>query len=557
MLDGKTEGGGADDNRVRQVTVVGGGTAGWLSALALTSFLNRFNEGPPIRVSVIESPKIPTVGVGEATVTGITRLMRQLGLNESEFFKRCNASFKLSVRFADWARHDDGSPKVFMHPFNYPGMLEGHAPAYHFHKYGPHPGTVDFADSLVVNSALVRERRGPRRIGDKDYEAAIGYSYHLDAGLFAGFLRDVAVERGLNHIRDDVVDVELDERGFVSALQLEEGGRYPVEFVIDCTGFRGLILQKALGEPFLSYSDHLLCDSAIPVQIPHRDASMIEPCTRSTALGAGWVWRVPLYSRVGTGYVFSSQYRSDDEARAEFFGHLRENGDLPADAPDPETRVIRMRVGRTRRAWVKNCVGIGLSGGFVEPLESTAIYTIEMAARWLVNYFPERDMNPVLADSYNAIIAALYEEVRDFISSHYLTSNRTEPFWQAARGPDVLSDSLRGKLELWRHTLPSMLDTRASTLFNYWSYLYTLWPKGHFADKPYPLSAVISRPAWERHGKALASEKQRLLTLLPNHYELLSHIRGEAPAPDRAKEGFNISLGPSGWSGGQGYGTAG
>src|SRR5262249_2492051 len=161
----------------------------------------------------------------------------------------------------------------------------------------------------------------------------------------------------------------------------------------------------------------------IPVQIPHRDPTKIEPCTRATALGAGWVWRVPLYSRLGTGYVYSSVFRSDDEARAEFFAHLRAIGDLPAGAPDPETRIIKMRTGTSRKPWVKNCVAIGLSGGFVEPLEATAIFMIELAARYFIRHFPDRNSDPLLAKRYNAIMTALYANIRDFIQMHYVTSN--------------------------------------------------------------------------------------------------------------------------------------
>ena len=195
------------------------------------------------------------------------------------------------------------------------------------------------------------------------------------------------------------------------------------------------------------------------------------------------------------------------QARSEFLRHLRRVGDLPVDAPDPETRVIEMRIGRTRRAWVKNCVAIGLSSSFVEPLESTAIFMIEMAARWLVNYLPNRDMQPALARRYNAVVEALYEEVRDFIGSHYVTSNRSDPFWLAARQPEVVSERLRERLELWRYSLPGLLDTSDSTLFNYWSYLFTLWPKGYFDGRDYPLENTISQRNWTRYGEKLAQEK--------------------------------------------------
>ena len=243
---------------------------------------------------------------------------------------------------------------------------------------------------------------------------------------------------------------------------------------------------------------------------------------------------MPLYSRVGTGYVYSSKFRSEDEARAEFFAHLRANGDLPADAPDPETKVIEMRVGRTRRSWVKNCVAIGLSGGFVEPLESTAIFMIDAATRWFVSYLPDRDVNPALAHQFNGLMQGLYEEVRDFIASHYLTSNRVDPFWRVAREQVVVPGGLREKLELWRHTMPGLLDTREANLFGYWNYLYCLWPKGYFDDGHFPLEAALSPESWASYSQKLSQLKNELIGALPNHYDLVRHIRGEQADVDPA-----------------------
>jgi tryptophan halogenase len=233
--------------------------------------------------------------------------------------------------------------------------------------------------------------------------------------------------------------------------------------------------------------------------------------------------------------VFSSAFRSDDEARAEFFQHLRAIGDLPPDAPDPETRVIRMRVGRTRRAWVRNCVAIGLSGGFIEPLESTAIYVIEMAARWLVSHLPDRQVNPAFAARFNRLMDELYTEVRNFIVSHYYTSNRPEPFWRAARGDIEIPDSLRENLELWRHALPNITDTAADRLFNYWNYTFTLWPKGYFRGVHFPLEGSIRRRDWDAFGAKLARHREHLMATLPNHYDLLSRIRAGTAAESQGQ----------------------
>jgi tryptophan halogenase len=509
----------AEINRVNHVTIVGGGTAGWLVATVLNNSLNERGEGPPVRITLIESPNVPTVGVGEATVPGMPRLLGQLGIDEKQFFLRCNASFKLGVRFVGWDLDEAGRPLEYFHPFDAIDAIDGVDPSYHFHRFVGAEHSAEFFDRLSPSGEIIRAFKGPRRIEDQDYHYRVRHAYHLDAGLFAHLLRDFAVARGVEHILDDVVEVKQGETGYVTALRLKERGIAPVQLVVDCSGFSSLIMGKVLDEPFESMSDLLLCDSALAVQIPHPDPTRIEPCTRSTALGAGWCWRVPLFSRVGTGYVFSSRFRTDEEAVEEFRGYLGEAG------KDVEPRLIRMRIGRRSRGWVKNCVAIGLSGGFVEPLESTAIYMIEMAARWLVRHFPDRSINPVLAKSYNRAVRGLFEEVRDFIALHYYSSNRPEPFWVAARSEIEPPDSLRESLELWRHTFPNEADTKDHNLFIYWNYLCVLYSKGYFKGASMPLEDSVSREGWDRFTQRLEATKHRLLRNLPDHYELLAAIR--------------------------------
>ncbi len=506
-------------NRVNQVTIVGGGTAGWLAATMLDNSLNQHSDGPRVRVTLIESPNIPTVGVGEATVPGMPRLLGQLGIDEKQFFLRCNASFKLGVRFVGWDLDEAGRPLDYFHPFDTIDAIDGVDPSYHFHRFVGVEESAPFFERLSPSGEIIRANRGPRRIEDEDYHYRVRHAYHLDAGLFAHLLRDFAVARGVEHILDDVVEVKQGENGYITALHLKERGIVPVQLVVDCSGFRSLIMGQVLGEPFESMSDLLLCDRALAVQIPHPDPKRIEPCTRSTALGAGWCWRVPLFSRLGTGYVYSSRFRSDEEAIEEFKSYLG-----PAGA-EVEPRVIRMRIGRRRNGWVKYCIAIGLSGGFVEPLESTAIYMIEMAVRWLVRHFPDRAINPALAKSYNRAVRGLFDEVRDFIALHYYSSNRPEPFWVAARSEIELPDSLRESLELWRHTFPSVTDTTGHNLFIYWNYLCVLYSKGYFKDASLPLEDSVSREGWDRFTQRLEATKRRLTANLPDHYELLAAIR--------------------------------
>jgi tryptophan 6-halogenase len=504
---------------VKNITIVGGGTAGWLTAIVLVTYLKWRPEADDVTITLIESPNVPTVGVGEATVPGMSLILQQCGIDEAEFFRRTNATFKMGVLFKHWNEWPDGSAHDFFTPFNVPHTLNDQSPGYAFQRFRQ-SFDQDFVDSTSPTLSLVARLKGPRRLDDPDFNRTLGYSYHMDAGLFAKFMQEVATERGVTHVRENVVAVNRAEDGSIASLNLEESGEQPVQLVIDCTGFRGMILNGALEEPFVSYGDSLLNDSAAAVQIPHANETQLTPFTSSTGLSAGWVWNVPLYNRVGTGYVFSSKFKSDEEAKAELMAYL---GPI---AEGLEPRILRMRVGRARRSWVKNCVAIGLSGGFVEPLEATAIYMIEMAVRFLVNNWPSADFPEPVANSYNKHMVALQEEIRDFIVTHYMLNNRQEPFWQAARNDIVVPDSVKERLELWRHTLPGPNDLGQAHLFNYWNYQFVLFGKGFYDNDPLPLTMTANQEDWETYQAQLLAQKKDLVGHLPDHYELVSSIRG-------------------------------
>lgn len=504
-------------DRVQNVTIVGGGTAGWLTACIIHSFLNRRKDKRPVNVTLIESPNTPIIGVGEATVPGMVRLLKQLNIDETRFFRECNSSFKLGVKFVDWNRSKKGNPQSFVHPFQAAPYIDGFPVAYYYHAFAK----GDFVDETLPQMAAIDNVRAPRELGAKDYESLMSYAYHLDAGKFAGFLRDVSVERGVTHVLDDLVDVEIGENGRVDALHFERTGRREVELVIDCTGFRGLIMRKALGEPRVSWNNHLLNDTALAVQIDHDDRTHLEPYTRSTALGAGWVWNVPLYNRIGTGYVYSSAFRTEEQATEEFLAHLgpRAKGKTP--------RAIKMEVGRSQRGWVGNCVAIGLSGGFIEPLESTAIYMIEMAARWVVDLFPDAGISEPLPRRYNQRMDGLYNEVRDFVMLHYLLSNRTGDYWEAARNEVDVSDWLKNNLEVWKYTLPYTLDVAGNSLFNEWNFIFVLMGKRYYAGRELSMDGLLDAAKWQEYTDMMTKKKQAVMDRMPTHYQLLAKVHGE------------------------------
>ena len=525
---------------ITDVTIVGGGTAGWLTATLLNGILRQKADiGEDVRISLIESPNVPTVGVGEATVPGMPRTLRWAGVSEKEFFKACNASFKLGVLFRNWNVDKDGNQVDFVNPFSPVTPVRNIDAGYHMLEHGA--GSLDFVQTYSPAVDLARAFKGPRPLGAKEYAGPVGYAYHLDAGRFANLLRDRGIENGINHIVDDVVDVEQDERGYITALNLKETGPHAVQLVIDCTGFRGVIINQVLKEPFISYSKYLANDRALAVQIPHKDPTRIPSVTQSTALGAGWVWRVPLYNRIGTGYVFSSAHRTDEEATEEFLRHLGDEGE------GAEPRVIPMRIGRTENNWVKNCVAVGLSSGFIEPLESTAIHMIDMSVRWLVTYFPDQDFAEPLRARYNKLTGALADEVRDFICLHYALNNRMDdPYWTDARNQEK-PDRLAENLELWRHALPGPYDLEFASFFSYGVYQTVLLGKKvyetGYRSPSFARSVPMPREDWGAHLHKVRAQMNALVSNMADHWTLLNELRDEEP--EKVQEPFAVMRTPT------------
>ncbi|MEZ5826864.1 MAG: tryptophan halogenase family protein [Hyphomicrobiales bacterium] len=505
---------------LRSITIVGGGTAGWLAA----SFLNRFcqpkDKKHKLDITLIESPTIPIVGVGEASLPGMVLLLNQLGISESEFFKLTDATFKVAAHFINWNHDDNGRSIEFLNILNAPGALDGRQLADYFVTFDPSRATADaglaYVRSFSPVAEIVRDNLAPRRPGEPEFSGEVGYTYHFDATKLATFLKDIATSRGVKHILDDVDAINLDERGFVKSLTLRRQGERAVDLVIDCTGFRGSILQQALGEPFEPYGDYLLNDRAAVVQIPHKDPNVIAPTTRATGFSAGWNFNIPLTTRVGTGYIFSSKFISDDQAIAELLAFY---GD---QAKGHEPRIIPMRTGRVRNAWVKNCVALGLSSGFIEPLEATAIFMTDLGVRWLQHYLPTQDFEPELAAAYNRHISRVFEEVRDFVQAHYHLNNRQDSeYWRTAREGMKLSDRLQENLKVWRHVTPEVLDLDSAYLFSSPVYTLLLIAKGFYKDARLARATSLSRTAYERYRTAARDARPGQLAGLISHAAFL------------------------------------
>jgi hypothetical protein len=455
----------------QSVLIVGGGTAGWLAATYLQRALGG-DPARPVRITLVESPDIESIGVGEATVPTLRNTLRAIGIPESALFASVEATLKNGIRFVGWREGGDlASGDRYDHPFDAPIAAEGYSTMTHWLNLKQRGLMQEaFADVGVVQTALMDQLRSPKLMTSTNYEAPVSYAYHLDAVLLARLLRDTGIERGVRHVVGTVEHVEVNDAG-IEAVRLKDGERLEADFFIDCSGFTSLLLGKALQVPFVSYSDTLLCDRAVACPVAHDDPSgPLRSYTVCTAQDAGWTWDIDLQSRAGTGYVYSSAHCSDDEAVATL---RRYHG---ARKPLAEPRLLRMRVGRYARAWEKNCLALGLAGGFIEPLESTGIYLIEHALQLWLDYLPTREGHCASQDRFNTIMADLYDELRDFVLLHYVISQRRDtPFWQACTGEVKLPASLAALLALWKDKLPSATDiNRRQSLFGAHNWFFIL-----------------------------------------------------------------------------------
>jgi tryptophan halogenase len=424
----------AEAGAIRRIVVVGGGTAGWMTAAALSRFLG----GSGRRIVLIESEAIGTVGVGEGTIPPILEYNLQLGLDESEFLRETHAAYKLGIEFVGWTIPGER----YFHQFGQIGRPLNGVPLHQLwlaHRSEPSVGPL--AAYSMTAAAAARHRFGHPSPDPSDALSQIAYAFHFDATAYGKFLRRYAEARGAERIEGRIVGVEQDgETGIVTGVTLEDDRRVRGDLFIDCSGFRSLLLGQQLGVRFEDWSHWLPCDRAVTVGSERTEPLL--PYTRTTAHPAGWQWRIPLQHRTGNGHVYCSAFMEDDEAERILLDTL----DAP---PIAEPRLLRFKAGRRSKAWEANVIAIGLSSGFLEPLESTSIHLIQPGIQKLLSLFPSHGVSPVERDEYNRAMASSYEPTRDFIILHYFANMRGEPFWRRMREME-LPDSLRHKIELFR-----------------------------------------------------------------------------------------------------------
>ena len=440
-------------NDIRSVQIVGGGTAGWMTAAVLSRFF------PPERlaITVVESDEIGIVGVGEATVPLLQQLNGLLEIDEREFLKATNGTYKLGIEFRDWGELG----RVFFHGFgDFGADIQGIPPQHHWLKLRQ-LGDPTPIDDYSLPYAIGRRGRFAIPPNDPEHPASFfKHAFHFDASLYGRFLRGYAEARGVVRVEGKIVDVALrGEDGFIDHVTLADGRELGADLFVDCSGFRGLLIQQALETGYHDWRHWLPCDSALAV--PSENVSPPTPYTVSTARSAGWQWKIPLQHRTGNGHVYSSAFMSDDGARDILLANLE--GRALA-----EPRQLRFVTGRRKQAWNRNCVSIGLASGFMEPLESTSIQLIQTGAARLVDYFPDRNFDPAVRDEYNRLTANEYERIRDFIILHYsLTKRDDSDFWRHCAAME-LPDTLQHKIEVFAATGKVPFLTEESYLESSW-----------------------------------------------------------------------------------------
>ena len=418
------------------VVVVGGGTAGWMTAAALAGVL----KPETCRVRLIESDEIGIVGVGEATLPQMKEFNDAIGVIEPDMMAKSNATFKLGIEFRDWGFRGSS----YVHPFGKHGQPMGGVGFHHQWLRALQNGHAYDIETFSYAIAASRANRFEFPANDLNaINSTYGYAYHFDAHLYSKYLRGFAEARGARRTEGKVVDVALHpERGDIVSLTLESGEVVAGDLFIDCSGFRALLIGKALETPFEDWTQWLPCDRAWAVPCDRSDD--FTPYTRSTAREAGWQWRIPLQHRTGNGYVFSSAFIGEDEAAATLMANL--DGKAQADP-----RLLRFQAGRRTRSWHRNCIAIGLASGFLEPLESTSIYLVQIAIMNLLKLFPRHPIDPALAGEFNRLVDGEYDRVRDFLILHYHANTRDDAeLWRYCRDMAV-PDSLAEKLEMFRH----------------------------------------------------------------------------------------------------------
>jgi glycine/D-amino acid oxidase-like deaminating enzyme len=508
---------------VNTVVIVGGGTAGWLTAGLLAAEYSAQPDSA-FRVVLIESPDVGPIGVGEGTWPTMRLTLEKIGVTETEFIRQCDASFKQGTRFCGW---QNGQDEYYYHPFTPPQGFNELTLGQH---WWPHRSQVSFTDAVSPQGKASDLALAPKQIVTPEYASVLNYGYHLDAGKFSGFLAAHCTGKlGVTHIRDNVVAINSTESGDIRSLATQSGDTLEGDLFVDCTGFAGLLIDKHFGIPYRSRRDFLFNDRALAVQVPRSGPDEpIASTTLSTAQRAGWIWDIALPTRRGVGYAYSSSHTDDEEAEADLRNYVSSISD-PRIAESCAPRQITFSPGHREKLWHRNCVAVGLSGGFVEPLEASALVMIELSAKMLTEHLPaNRAVMDIVARRFNEKFLYHWHRIVEFLKLHYVLSGRSDTeYWRENRDPKTIPDDLQESLELWRYQSPWRDDLpQFDELFSAASYQYVLYGMGFETRAPAVdgRSFRSNRAEAERLFRDNNQRTAQLLKALPTNRELIEKV---------------------------------
>lgn len=435
---------------MRKVVIVGGGSAGWITAAYLNSVLNLRGKENNVEITLVESPDIPRISVGEATIPSMRHLLAVIGVDEADFMLATDATFKQSIKYVNWVKDDN---TFYHHPFSryHHSNLDVSA-----RDWLNSDRSIPYMETVSAQPIICEMGRAPLMVQGQENGMHLNYAFHMNAQKFADYLTDFSVARGVIHIKANLEEVNFRDNGFIDSIRTDRNDILNGDLFVDCTGFKAKLMDEAMHVGVEDLSQWLLCDSAVTMHVPYEThyPGIVRPYTTATALSNGWIWDIPMQSQRSIGYVHSSHFISGDDAEKEMRAYQG------SDTRQLASRHINFKVHRRLKHWEKNCIAIGLSGGFIEPLESTGLYLSDLGAVALAEHFPYCDAHmEAMAFRYNKIISNRYCEILDFINMHYCLTQRTDSaFWREVQKPEHINDRLKAKFEYWAMKIPTALD---------------------------------------------------------------------------------------------------
>jgi tryptophan halogenase len=513
--------------KISRLVIVGGGTAGWLSAgvIAAEHAISQPSDqcDNEFQLTLVESPDIKTIGVGEGTWPSMRTTLKKMGLSETDFIRECTASFKQGTEFAGWTTGENDN---YTHPFTAPQSYSETNLAPHWQAL---QGRPRFDQAVSPQSVLFPEARAPKQISTPEFACSVNYGYHLDAAKFAEFLRKHCVDKlGVKHVKANVIAVNSAENGDIASISTDSNGDIAGDLFIDCSGSRALLLGEHYNVPLRSKKQFLFNDTALAAQVPYNNPDdPIASCTLSTAQTAGWIWDIGLPTRRGTGHVYSSAHNTEDKATAELLSYIERTAGKQA-AADAQPRKINFDPGHRAEFWHKNCVAVGMSAGFIEPLEASALILVELSSNMIAEQLPaNREMMDIVAKRFNDKFLYRWDRIIDFLKLHYILNQRQDKYWRDHLDPSSIPDSLKELIALWKYQGPWHRDTsHVDEMFPSASFQYVLYGM-NFETNPSTTSRRSDREGREAAASLFqknAKQRQELQAAMPTNRDLINKI---------------------------------